>query len=56
MRYNFRKEKKNKLKKAIKIHNIRREDDILQKIENFKSTPCGFSYSGMIKRRFKRAS
>lgn len=31
----FRKDKKEKLKKAIKVHNIRRESDILQKVENF---------------------
>jgi hypothetical protein len=56
MKHIFKKEKKDKLKKAVKLHNIRRENDILQKIENFRSTPCGFNYSHMIKRKAKRSS
>lgn len=54
MRHNFRKGRKDKLKKAIKLHSLRREDDTLQKIENFRATPCGFSYDATMKRRHKR--
>ena len=54
MRYNFRKEKRNKLKKAVKLHSLRREDDTLQKIENYRATPCGFNYDAIMKRRHKR--
>ena len=51
----FRKDKKEKLKKAVKAQNIRRESDIIQKVENFRLTPCGFNYSDMIKQRNKRS-
>jgi len=50
-----RTDKKDKVKKAVKIQKIKRESDILQKVENFRTTPCGFHYSDMIKRRFKRS-
>lgn len=50
----FRKNKEEKLKRAVKVQKIKRESDIMQKIENFRFTPCGFDYSNMIKRRFKR--
>jgi len=49
-----RKSKKEKLKKAVKAQNIRRESDILQKVESFRFTACGFNYSDMIKNRNKR--
>lgn len=52
----FKNSKKNKLQEAIKKQNIRRESDILQKVEDFRTTPCGFGYSNMIKRRFKKSS
>ena len=45
--------KKDKLKKAIKVQKIKVESDILQKIERFRMTPCGFDYSNMIKRNRK---
>lgn len=44
-----------KLQKAIKKQNIKKESDILQKVENFRTTPCGFWQSDMIKRRFKKS-
>ncbi|UCC20294.1 MAG: hypothetical protein JSV62_03130 [Promethearchaeota archaeon] len=50
-----RKEEKGKVKKAMKIQKLKRESDILQKVENFRTTPCGFQYSDMIKRRFKKS-
>ncbi len=50
-----KKEKKDKVKKAVRVQKIKRESDILQKVENFRTTPCGFQYSDMIKRRFKRS-
>ncbi|MFW9900968.1 MAG: hypothetical protein ACFFDY_06735 [Candidatus Thorarchaeota archaeon] len=50
----FKKEKKDKVMKAAKLQKLRRESDILQKVESFRNTPCGFDYSNMIKRRFKR--
>ncbi|MFX0082416.1 MAG: hypothetical protein ACFE94_11770 [Candidatus Hodarchaeota archaeon] len=50
----FRKSKKEKLKRAVKAENIKRESDIIQKVENYRFTPCGFDYSNMLKRRFKR--
>ena len=50
----FKKNKKEKLKKAIIAQNIRRESDIVQKVESFRFTPCGFNYSDMIKQRNKR--
>lgn len=50
-----RKSKKEKLKKAVKAQKIRRESDIIHKVESFRLTPCGFGYSDMIKRRNRRA-
>lgn len=52
----FKSSKKSKLQEAIKRQNIKRESNILQKIEDFRTTPCGFGYSNMIKRRFKKSS
>jgi len=51
----FKKSKDMKLQKAIKKQNIKKESDILQKVENFRTTPCGFWQSDMIKRRFKKS-
>ncbi len=52
----FNNSKKKKLQEAIKRQNIKRESNILQKVEDFRTTPCGFGYSDMIKRRFKKTS
>lgn len=51
----LKKSKNDKLQKAIRKQNIKRESDIMQKVEDFRTTPCGFGYSNMIKRRFKRS-
>jgi hypothetical protein len=51
----FKKDKKEKLRKAVEAQKIRRESDIIHKVENFRFTPCGFDYSDMIKRRNRRA-
>jgi hypothetical protein len=52
----FKNSEKNKLQDAIKRQKIERESNILQKVEDFRTTPCGFGYSNMIKRRFKKSS
>ncbi|MFX0023996.1 MAG: hypothetical protein ACFE9S_16840 [Candidatus Hermodarchaeota archaeon] len=52
----FKNSKKDKLQEAIKRQKIKRESNILQKVEDFRTTPCGFGYSDMIKRRFKKSS
>ncbi len=52
----FNNTKKKKLQEAIKRQKIERESNILQKVEDFRTTPCGFGYSDMIKRRFKKSS
>lgn len=54
MFYISRKSKKEKLEKAEKVQNLRRECDIIHKVESFRFTPCGFNYTDMLKRRNKR--
>jgi hypothetical protein len=52
----FKNLRKNRLQEAIKRQKIKRESNIMQKVEDFRTTPCGFGYSEMIKRRFKKSS
>ncbi|MFX1380484.1 MAG: hypothetical protein ACFFA4_15470 [Promethearchaeota archaeon] len=55
MSKSLKKSKKSKLQEAIRKQKIKRESDILQKVEDFRNAPCGFGYSNMIKRRFKKS-